>query len=112
MFDYNFCVNNRISINGYYLKEMLENIGQFNNQEDFNIHTISMYLGERFEIINYQLAMRDINYFLKGSKHINTWNKDCFINTLPMFEQCKLIYEENNPKISYDDDTDSFHPSF
>lgn len=80
LFDFEWYVNNGISLNKEFLKSNLVRDGRLSESEELDYDTLQRILRDRFEEIDYDSAREDVRSFvLSGSRDFDRWNADHFI---------------------------------
>lgn len=79
-YDYLFFMKNRISPNLTYLKNKLIEGGKIDENEELSIEKVKKLLIDRFNSIDFSLAIKDLNKFIIEHEDLSIYSKDLFID--------------------------------
>ena len=81
-YDYLFYCARNIKINLKYLENKLKNSGKIPDKEVLDINLVKKMLANRFELVDYELAKKDVSNFVNDASKLEIWGKDLFLSTL------------------------------
>jgi len=79
-YDYVWYLQRGVGVNLYHLQKRMEQSGNWNLQEELTLTKLKSLLIKRFEIVDYDDAIRDVSKFLlrEDRSNLSLWNKDFF----------------------------------
>ncbi len=81
-FDYLFYIGKGSNCNINYLENKLKNNGLIKENEKLSINKLKEMLKERFEMVDYEAAKKDVVNFISDKSIFDLWNKELFISSL------------------------------
>ncbi len=85
LYDYIFYLANNASVNLPHLRARLEDTGILKEKDIFGTKELYEMLTERFTVINFEQAKKDILPFIADKSKLELWNKEFFIDITKKF---------------------------
>jgi len=86
-YDYLFFIQKGSKINIKYLENKLKNTGKIPDNEILTLDLVKKMLKEKFEQVDYKLAIKDVSNFIQDKGSLLIWKKELFISTLDKLDQ-------------------------
>ena len=82
-YDYLFYLGKGSKFNLAYLENKLKNTGgKIGNDETLTLERVKELLKERFEVVDYESAKKDVSRFISDQESLTLWKKELFLSTL------------------------------
>ena len=82
-YDYLFYLGKGSKFNLAYLENKLKNTGgKIGNDETLTLERVKGLLKERFEVVDYESAKKDVSRFISDQESLTLWKKELFLSTL------------------------------
>lgn len=82
-YDYLFYLGKGSKFNLAYLENKLKNTGgKIGNDETLTLERVKELLKERFEVVDYESAKKDVSRFISDQESLKLWKKELFLSTL------------------------------
>ena len=82
-YDYLFYLGKGSRFNLAYLENKLKNTGgKIGNNETLTLERVKELLKERFEVVDYESAKKDVSRFISDQESLTLWRKELFLSTL------------------------------
>ena len=82
-YDYLFYLGKGSRFNLAYLENKLKNTGgKIGNNETLTLERVKELLKERFEVVDYESAKKDVSRFISDQESLTLWKKELFLSTL------------------------------
>ena len=82
-YDYLFYLGKGSKFNLAYLENKLKNTGgKIGNDETLTLERVKGLLKERFEVVDYESAKKDVSRFIGDQESLTLWKKELFLSTL------------------------------
>ena len=82
-YDYLFYLGKGSKFNLAYLENKLKNTGgKIGNDETLTLERVKELLKERFEVVDYESAKKDVTRFISDQESLTLWKKELFLSTL------------------------------
>ena len=82
-YDYLFYLGKGSKFNLAYLENKLKNTGgKIGNDETLTLERVKELLKERFEVVDYESAKKDVSRFIGDQESLTLWKKELFLSTL------------------------------
>lgn len=82
-YDYLFYLGKGSKFNLTYLENKLKNTGgKIGNDETLTLERVKELLKERFEVVDYESAKKDVSRFISDQESLKLWKKELFLSTL------------------------------
>ena len=82
-YDYLFYLGKGSKFNLAYLENKLKNTGgKIGDDETLTLERVKELLKERFEVVDYESAKKDVSRFISDQESLTLWKKELFLSTL------------------------------